>query len=527
MYKTLFLPLIFTCLAFVTTAQAQHLGANFNENMGQPLDYVDHMKKNNIYYVRAFAPFNRNFFTTDSNGHITGVNRSVMRNYAPGQRFLRVKSESGGAIRLVLSLKVIWREMGGVPTLGTPHAETVFSGYKYFLEQGYGDEIDILVMGNEPYHSVLNPDNEKYRLLMREFANRLANWKQQNGWNFDVYAGSLNQTSRDRSHTITPKLINLAQNNPNIDGIDIHSHAYSVPEMVNDFKRVREEFGFTKKIISTEFSIVHTYTEHMGDRIGTWGANNGFDPNLKMYQWLNQLSVLAADGNPLPGNKIEQFFESRQWHPDNWYAAYYDAAQRYNVHAIIGRMYTETRPRSYTADTNLWDIGSVFSGALAGTKANGDIGPNPVLYPEWKKISDALYCNCPIYIIKHKVSGKVLGANGDNLTVKGGNTNNASVRWRRVNAGGGNYYLVNVAAQRKLHNNIFQKGDKMNLGIITRAVDNYKWKIIDAGGNFKRLVHQGSDRFVHLGDNGALNTLKLGPTTWTGNRTQWQLIQVN
>ncbi|AQQ08781.1 hypothetical protein L21SP3_00571 [Sedimentisphaera cyanobacteriorum] len=369
-------------------AKPQDLGANFNENLGRPLEFTEQIENENIRYVRAFIDFMDYFLILDEERKISGVDLDAIRNHNPSERFAAVKDKSEGRLELISSFKIRFDICkGDVPLLHSEQLEYVFTAAEEFLKSyNLGEKISILVMGNEPMFAS-GRDSKDYARFISELADRIAGWKKKYGWDFLVFAGSLNKVSFSKHPTI-PEVIKVAKRNKNIDGLDIHIHARKRKHLREDFRFIRKKIGFRKKLICTEFSVVWVFQGHLGEPLGEWGEKNGFNPEMKLCEWLTLLSRRAENGNPISAELFEEYFESRSWYPANWYKTFYDACKDYDVYAASGRTFCDMGVRKYREDSKMWCLGSVFSGKFMGKNEDGNQNPSPLLYPEFKAATE-------------------------------------------------------------------------------------------------------------------------------------------
>lgn len=373
---------------------AQEIGANYNENIDYPITEIDMLRHANITWVRGFVNIS-NHFLVNTGGVITGVKEDVIKNHIPTLKFLQAKKALGDQVKFILSLKITFGDYTDVvPKEGTQEREYVFQAAKLLLDTyGMGENIDILVMGNEPmYENIITPftsstneDAGDYENFLNEFADRLAQWKKDEGWTFEVFGGSLNRVSELTDRKTIKAVVNVVNSNPNVDGIDLHIHAQYVQQAENDLKRIREEFKVTKKIISTEFSMVRALNPHVADQLGSWGTRNGYPSTMKIYEYLNMAAEKASAGNPVSPNEFADLFNSFTWYPKNWYATFYEKFKKYDTYAITGRFSAVPGGSRavYTATTEMWELGSIYMSRYLGIDENGHHNPSLLLYPDF------------------------------------------------------------------------------------------------------------------------------------------------
>ena len=115
----------------------------------------------------------------------------------------------------------------------------------------------LLVMGNEPMWENWNAglqddDADDYKAFLNEFADRLAQWKSEEGWTFEVFAGSLNRISEVQRPTIQA-VMDVVNENPNVDGLDLHLHCRNINQAEDDLRLARKKYGVTKNSSAQSF----------------------------------------------------------------------------------------------------------------------------------------------------------------------------------------------------------------------------------------------------------------------------------
>ena len=397
MRKTLLL--LISVHLLLARAGAQELGANYNENIGQPITEIQMLRNSGISWVRGFINVHSEFLTVENNV-ITGVDEDAIRSYSLSRQFMAAKASLGDGVKFMLSLKIPFGEDDGlVPEVGSEACEHVYTAVRLLLESfDMGKNISLLVMGNEPMWENWNADlqdddAQDYKAFLNEFADRIAQWKEEEGWTFEVFAGSLNRISEVPRPTIQA-VMDVVNENPNVDGLDLHLHCFNVNQAENDLRLARETYHVTKKLICTEFSMVRKLegeggTNHRTENIGSWGTSHGYSSTMKLWEYLDMAVQNASAGNPVGYDEFASLFESFSWYPDNWFSTFYKAFKKYDTYAITGRF--SVVPNSdiynfaptYTADTRLWELGAVYVPKLLGFNDDGTYVPNPLVYPDF------------------------------------------------------------------------------------------------------------------------------------------------
>ncbi|MDR0692821.1 MAG: hypothetical protein LBF69_07290 [Prevotellaceae bacterium] len=398
MKKNVFLMVVLLFLCTIGT-MAQELGANYNENIDYPITEIEMLKKSKVTWVRGFVNI-PNLFLQNENGKIAGVKEDAIKSHIPTLKFVQAKKALGDRVKFILSLKIPFElYTDTVPKMGSEEMEHIFRATELLLHTyDMAKNIEILVMGNEPeWENVLvstnsKADAEDYRAFLNEFANRLAAWKKANGWTFDIYAGALNRVSELPNSETVPAVVSVVNTNPNVDGLDLHVHALYVKQAGDDLKKIRDDYQVTKKLICTEFSMVRALNPHVADNLGTWGSNNGYSSTMKIYEYLNRIAEKASAGAPVSSEEFLSLFHGCTWYPKNWYAAFYEKFKQYDMYAITGRFSVVPGGARavYGADTEMWELGGIYFSRYLGIDEHGSYIPNPLLYPDFITIQDAL-----------------------------------------------------------------------------------------------------------------------------------------
>ena len=127
--------------------------------------------------------------------------------------------------------------------------------------------------------------------------------------------------------------------------------------------------------------------------------------------------------------------------------------------------------------------------------------------------------------ITHKSSGTRLFNNGsvEAVSTTSGSATGVNATWKLVSIASdpGYYRLEHVGSTRWFH--CKEDGvSNFKLGPTTWTGERTKWKVVPADGEYVRLEHKASGLWLHVKPDGTTD-FKLGPTTWLGDNTQWKL----
>ncbi|PWJ37884.1 carbohydrate-binding protein [Sediminitomix flava] len=127
-----------------------------------------------------------------------------------------------------------------------------------------------------------------------------------------------------------------------------------------------------------------------------------------------------------------------------------------------------------------------------------------------------------VLYIDHKASGMRLTDSGG-VTTKGTGNTGDWVQWEQVSTNNGYFYLILKGSGRKLGSS-----DGINLAMFdaTNTSNDVQWKWISVDATWNRLENRAHTQWLHVGSDGVTN-MRIGPTSWTGDNTQWTYIQVS
>ena len=396
MKKTIIVVLL--ALSAFFSAGAQELGGNYNENLDGPLGDIRMIRESGVTWIRGFIDIPLKFLIKENNV-ITGVDEDKIRNSRLLRQYVQAQEILGDQVKFMLSFKIPFlNDAGLVPAEETGIWEHIFRASELILETcGMGDHIELLVMGNEPmwenFDNANTPWADKvvaaanYKAFLNEFAERIDGWKKKNGWTFEVFAGSLNRISEVDSPVIQA-VMDVVNENDKVDGLDLHIHAARIAQCADDFRLARTRYGVTKKIISTEFSMVRAIDSHNKDVLGTWGTQHGYPATMKVYEYLNAIIDKAKAGKPVTTAEFASLFNGINGYPKNWYTKFYDAFRQYDVYAITGRFSVVPNKVTYSDQTQMWELGGIYNPKFFGYTKDGLYQPNPLVYPDFIAIRD-------------------------------------------------------------------------------------------------------------------------------------------
>jgi hypothetical protein len=374
---------IILVLFFIISLQtvfAQQIGANFNENI-ENID-ASLLSKAEVKWVRVFVNIPRYFLTVDKNGKITGVNNKNIKNFdiSPITKLRGYK--------IILSLKLDFKFKNiGAPEENSIEETYLLNAIKFFLiEKKLGDEINILVVGNEPMWETPNEDAKKLGAITNKIITLSNDLKISQKWNYEIFTGALNRVSELKKNEIVSEIIKITKENPLVDGIDLHIHTNELTKANDDPAYIRNEAQITKKIICTEFSIVRLFEAYNDQPLGIWGTQNGYPYDMKLYEWLNLIQQKALDKTPIQPEILLDYFNSQSWYPKQWFNTFLTSFKKNNVTiATYGLQNTlKEKAKVLNAKSPLWILNFVYNGGVLGNDNSGFGNKNPLVYPEFR-----------------------------------------------------------------------------------------------------------------------------------------------
>ena len=332
---------------------------------------------------------------------------------------------SGGApVKVILSLKHDFSypypvgatiPAGQFPDFTTPAGraeidEMVASIENLLITNNRGDDIDILVTGNEPMFEIQpnnNPDTaRKYKLYLNYLIQRLVDLKTEenkktvngvkNTWDFQIFVGALNSplnTTEAGQNVIISAVLEVARDNLDVAGIDLHEHVsdtnlvHSDIQYVKDQTKFRPLGGLPLQITSTEFSIIKIFQANMS----LVPIGSTLPP---LSQFINDTITQAAAGTPITQSEFLSYFLAQGWYQQNWFQEMIDAFESEGVLAVTYGL--EEAPRYPWVDNQVkptampWVLNGVYNATLLGRSSDGYPNTNPLVYPGFQSAIDRM-----------------------------------------------------------------------------------------------------------------------------------------
>ena len=265
-----------------------------------------------------------------------------------------------------------------------------------------GDSIDILVTGNEPMFEIQpnnNPDTaRKYKLYLNHLIAELVALKAQqnllprNSWDFQIFVGALNSPldpAKAAANFIIPAVLEVARDNVNVAGIDLHEHVADPAQVHADIHYVKDHTKFRPvgalplQLISTEFSMIKLFEANM---------NNAVNVGPPLWTFINNTINLAAAGTPISQDAFLDYFLNQSWYQpyQDWFSRMIEAFEAEGVLAVTYGL--EETPRFPWNLNNLqapgatpWALNGVFNATLLGRSPDGYPMTNPLVAPGFQQ----------------------------------------------------------------------------------------------------------------------------------------------
>jgi len=414
------------------------VGAGYNEQIANINNSL--VAKSGVRWVRAYVNLPRNYWIFGTpilqpppSEPIYPINAILERNIiqetsdvssdadtlsiAALDQLINTKTVfSGGApVKVILSLKHDFSypyskgatiPAGQFPDISTPAGlaeadEMVTTIENLLITNNRGNDIDILVTGNEPMFEI-QPNNDpdtarKYKLYLNHLIQRLVDLKTEenkktvagvkNTWDFQIFVGALNSPldpARATSNVIISAVLEVARDNIDVAGIDLHEHVAATSQVAVDIKYVKDETkfrpigGLPLQLISTEFSIIQLFQANMS----LVPIGSTLPP---LYQFINDTIAQAATGTPISQSDFLAYFQAQGWYPRNWFQEMIDAFESDGVLAVTYGI--EEAPRYPWLENQVpptampWVLNGAFNATLLGRSADGYPNTNPLVYP--------------------------------------------------------------------------------------------------------------------------------------------------
>ena len=258
----------------------------------------------------------------------------------PDVRALRRASREEGA-KLLVTLQ--WNFIGifgdleaeRVPAPGSERERGLIE-YAGRLLEAIDEPIEILVLGNEPVWEAMDADIKANPAPIVRFTRELKTYLVEHAPPGDprLLVGAFNRlydTVWDDYQDFFRQFFDLARQDDDVDGVDLHVHYYARSQARRMFDVARREFP-EGTITVTEFSPVFRYFDHVdtpiaefegGDR---FAARYGVEEDTTVTEYFE-----AAKDDLLSPREIADFYAAMPWYNVHFVADMYDLLSDFDV----------------------------------------------------------------------------------------------------------------------------------------------------------------------------------------------------
>lgn len=373
--------------AFTETERARpaattpHVGGSLNGRARRLGDDLELLEESNTTWLHAFLDVRKKH------------ERNANPRDDPDVKALRHASRDKG-VKLIIALK--WNFTGNfgnveptnVPQSGSARRQTLFE-YATKLLRAIERPVDIIVLGNEPVWEAPDKDVKGSDPPLISFTREL---KDHLVTNYDAgdpqyLVGSFNRLYgehvRKEYGQFYQQLFEMARNDDEIDGIDLHVH-------YDGFRQAEEMFTVARNkvpegtITATEFSPVWRYERNKDVPIaafkngGRFVDQYGIPPETTVTEYYR-----AATENPRSRSEMGDFMEAMPWYNANFVEDLYDLLNEYDakVGAFGFLQDTGFRHAEITSDWIPFQINYLFQRGVIDTED----GAHPHYLDDYRK----------------------------------------------------------------------------------------------------------------------------------------------
>lgn len=270
------------------------LGADYNQDLASV--HFAELRAARARWIRGFFPM------PDADEGNPGDNASIKTLVAAGRR----------GYGTVLTLKFPYPDTV-MPAPGSPEMSIALARLDKVLPTVM-DQVDILVIGNEPFNESRPEDRgDPLNLFYEAVAQYALDYRRAHcrpSCRTRLYMGALNRLDLPSRQTPgTERWMAFARETPGIEGVDIHPHVPS-PDAVQPFldyilPRLRDDQTF----LCTEFSLVWYWQAHLTDQVSAQFADRyRFAPASLVWQVIE-----ASIEHPFTQEQWNYFLSTSPW----------------------------------------------------------------------------------------------------------------------------------------------------------------------------------------------------------------------
>lgn len=340
------------------------LGANFNEH----LTWINHSELQNVKasWIRGFIDMHQ-------------INPQALTQDANMQSLFNARD---AGFNTILSLK--WNYSNtDFPTPGSPAHTAELDTLTNVLNHIMG-QVDILVIGNEPYIEAKAAQTNRNRLnvFYESMAETAISLKQhhtqkQGGDRLTpkktkLYMGALNRLDLPIKRTPSiERMLNYIASRPDLAGVDLHLH---IPTLEGHKAMLDYALSFLRpdqSFLATEFSLVWHFKNHMADPVSHHFCRKyRFPVGTKVHQLLS-----AGIQEPFSYEQWEEFLRGEPWYMSR--VGFLEKAMR--LYRATGRLEVATygfcpmryRKRAVEVGDTPWMLNGVYAPSMVKVMEGG------------------------------------------------------------------------------------------------------------------------------------------------------------
>jgi hypothetical protein len=324
------------------------LGVNYNEQF--PFVDFNDLERSKTTWVRGFIDFFQMY-----------ENPSALHS---DERIIKYLSLKPNGYSTILNIKWNFKARAeSFPAEGSVTLKLYLGFLEQLLEKVWL-QTDILVIGNEPF--IETSAEEKDQRLVDFYKAVAATVKKfrekQSGHFVPVFVGALNNLYDPAWRTeATKSLMEYANGDPGIAGIDLHIHHASMDQMKSALQYAAGQMRENQKILITEFSLMKHWRAQLNNPISeSFASQYQLDPAMRNYQYID-----LALKNPRQATewynylKASNWFESRKHYLQEAFALM-TAEPRFLIATYAIRQ-SYPYNQDFTPTTDPWILNSLFA----------------------------------------------------------------------------------------------------------------------------------------------------------------------
>ena len=280
-----------------------------------------------------------------------------------------------------------WVEM---PDAGSEE-ESALIEYAGDLLAAIGEPVDILGLGNEPVWETMDADFKGRDSRLIAFTKTLKEYLVERAPAGDprIVVGAFNrlysEPVRKRFEHFYRQLYEMARDDDDVDGIDLHCHYQSFEQAEAMLAEARDRVP-DGLITVTEFSPIWRYHDNLDERIATFGGGErfaeryGVDGSQTVAEYLE-----AAKYDRVSREEMGAFMETMPWYNVEFVNDFYDLMDRYDVGVGTFGFIVEddVKQLDWTDDWAPFPINCLFQPAIIDTED----GAHPHYLEDFQKLS--------------------------------------------------------------------------------------------------------------------------------------------